>query len=63
MLTGGNNNIYIANSGVDGDESTARIGEIVTRTFIAGIRPNHAARFIVNATSEAIRQQRLPGEG
>ncbi len=37
-LTGGGNNIDIANSGVAGESSTIRIGDFQTRAFILGIR-------------------------
>ena len=37
-LTTGNFNIAIGNAGVEGESDTIRIGDIQTRTFIAGIR-------------------------
>jgi Chaperone of endosialidase len=46
-LTTGDSNIDIANGGVAGESNTTRIGDVQTRTFIAGIR----ARTTANANA------------
>src|ERR1700731_2387774 len=37
-LSSGSNNIMIGNQGLAADDSTIRIGDVQTKTFIAGIR-------------------------
>jgi hypothetical protein len=53
-LTLGSNNIYIGNGGLDGDSNTARIGDNVTKTFIAGISGTAVtgAAVVVNSSGQ-----------
>ena len=47
-LTTGSQNIYIDNMGVSGDSQTIRLGEVQTKTFVAGVRG------VTTGTSDAL---------